>query len=171
MSSLLSTREIAANIYVVRNQRVLLDRDIAALYAVETRSLKQAVRRNLDRFPDDFMFELTPEEIDQMVSQNVIPSKKVFGGAAPMAFTIQGVAMLSSVLKSKQAVQVNIAIMRTFVELRQLMDSNRELAGKIDALEAKYDEQFTIVFEAIKRLLDEGTAMTKNSKKRMGFHP
>ena len=125
----------------------------------------------MDRFPSDFMFSLSTEEVDEMVSQNVIPSKKIFGGAAPMAFTEQGVSMLSSVLRSPQAVQVNIAIMRTFVELRHLMDSNRELARKIDTLEDKYDEQFTIVFEAIKRLLDDHDAQVDSKTKRMGFHP
>ena len=171
MDPLIKSEQIAAAIYWIRNQKVILDRDLAELYGVETRSLKQAVRRNINRFPDDFMFLLNIDELDEMVSQNVIPSKSVFGGAAPMAFTEQGVAMLSSVLRSAQAVQVNIAIMRTFVELRNLMDSNREIAEKIGDLEAKYDEQFTIVFEAIKRLLDDNEALIKTKKKRMGFHP
>lgn len=171
MNPLLNKKQIAAAIYLVRDQKVMLDRDLAELYGVETRVLKQAVRRNMDRFPSDFMFSLSTEEVDEMVSQNVIPSKKIFGGAAPMAFTEQGVSMLSSVLRSPQAVQVNIAIMRTFVELRHLMDSNRELARKIDTLEDKYDEQFTIVFEAIKRLLDDHDAQVDSKTKRMGFHP
>lgn len=171
MNPLLNKEQIAAAIYLVRDQKVMLDRDLAELYGVETRALKQAVRRNMDRFPSDFMFSLSTEEVDEMVSQNVIPSKKIFGGAAPMAFTEQGVSMLSSVLRSPQAVQVNIAIMRTFVELRHLMDSNRELARKIDTLEDKYDEQFTIVFEAIKRLLDDHDAQVDSKTKRMGFHP
>ncbi len=171
MNPLLNKEQIAAAIYLVRDQKVMLDRDLAELYGVETRVLKQAVRRNMDRFPSDFMFSLSTEEVDEMVSQNVIPSKKIFGGAAPMAFTEQGVSMLSSVLRSPQAVQVNIAIMRTFVELRHLMDSNRELARKIDTLEDKYDEQFTIVFEAIKRLLDDHDAQVDSKTKRMGFHP
>ncbi len=170
MNPLQKKEQIAAAIYLVRDQKVMLDRDLAELYGVETRALKQAVRRNVDRFPSDFMFQLSTEEVDEMVSQNVIPSKSVFGGAAPMAFTEQGVSMLSSVLRSPQAVQVNIAIMRTFVELRGLMDSNRELARKIDNLEGKYDEQFTIVFEAIKRLLDDNDAQVSTKKKRMGFH-
>jgi len=171
MNPLLKKEQIAAAIFLVRDQKVMLDRDLAELYRVETRALKQAVRRNADRFPSDFMFQLSTEEVDEMVSQNVIPSKSVFGGAAPMAFTEQGVSMLSSVLRSPQAVQVNIAIMRTFVELRGLMDSNRELARKIDSLEDKYDEQFTIVFEAIKRLLDDNDAQADTKTKQMGFHP
>ena len=171
MNPLLNKEHIAATIYLVRDQKVMLDRDLAELYGVETRALKQAVRRNPDRFPADFMFQLSDEEIEDMVSQNVIPSKSAFGGASPMAFTEQGVSMLSSVLRGPQAVQVNIAIMRTFVELRCLMDSNRELARKIDTLEDKYDEQFTIVFEAIKRLLDDNDTQIETKKTRMGFHP
>jgi hypothetical protein len=171
MASIIPADHIAASIHWIRKEKVILDRDLAELYGVETRVLKQAVKRNLDRFPSDFMFTLSAEELDEMVSQNVIPSKKVFGGAQPMAFTEQGVAMLSSVLRSPQAVQVNIAIMRTFVELRSLMDSNRELAQKIDSLEDKYDEQFTVVFEAIKRLLDDNETLYKTKTKRMGFHP
>jgi hypothetical protein len=171
MEPIIPAEHIATSIHWIRKQKVILDRDLADLYGVETRALKQAVRRNLERFPEDFMFTLHSSEIDLMVSQSVIPSKKVFGGASPMAFTEQGVAMLSSVLRSQQAVQVNIAIVRTFVELRNLMDTNRELARKIDGLEERYDEQFAIVFEAIKRLLDENEPSQQKTKKIMGFHP
>lgn len=170
MNPIIPAEHIATAIHWIRKQKVILDRDLASLYGVETRTLKQAVRRNIERFPDDFMFSLTNDEIETMVSQSVIPSKKVFGGAAPMAFTEQGVAMLSSVLRSPEAVQVNIAIMRTFVELRNLMDSNLELARKIDSMEDKYDEQFLIVFDAIKQLLDD-SAVNHQKKKKMGFHP
>lgn len=170
MQSLVRTEHIAGAIQWIRKQKVILDRDLAELYGVQTRALKQAVRRNAERFPEDFMFVLTDEEIGAMVSQSVIPSKKFFGGASPMAFTEQGVSMLSSVLRSPEAVQVNIAIMRTFVELRGLMDSNLELARKIDALEDKYDEQFLVVFDAIKQLLDDPAA-TQTKQKKMGFHP
>lgn len=170
MDSIIPAEHIATAIHWIRKQKVILDRDLAELYGVETRTLKQAVRRNIERFPEDFMFSLSNEEMDTMVSQSVIPSKKIFGGASPMAFTEQGVAMLSSVLRSPEAVQVNIAIMRTFVELRNLMDSNLELARKIDALEDKYDEQFLVVFDAIKQLLDD-SAVNHKKKKKMGFHP
>jgi len=146
---------IANFIYFIRGEKVMLDYDLAKLYRVETRVLKQAVRRNIKRFPNDFMFELTNEEMDFLVSQNVIPSKKVFGGAKPFAFTEQGVAMLSSVLNSETAILVNIAILRTFVKLRQLLEDHKDLADKIESLERKYDEQFKIVFSAIQQMLKE----------------
>jgi len=151
MSKLPAIREktIASFIYFIRGEKVMLDTDLAKLYMVETRVLKQAVRRNLRRFPSDFMFELKDQEIDILVSQNVIPSKKVLGGAKPFAFTEQGIAMLSSILNSDVAVQVNIAILRTFVKLRQLLESHKDLADKIKKLEQKYDEQFRIVFTAL----------------------
>jgi hypothetical protein len=140
-------------VHWIRHEKVILDFDLAELYQVETRALKQSVRRNRDRFPDDFLFELSSVEMDALVSQSVIPSRKKFGGAAPYAFTEQGIAMLSSVLRSPRAVAVNIGIMRTFVPLRRLMDSNRDLARKIQAMEKKYDEQFAAVFEAIGQLI------------------
>ena len=146
---------IATYIYFIRGEKVMLDADLASLYEVETRVLKQAVRRNIKRFPKDFMFELSEDEIDRLVSQNVIPSKKVFGGAKPFAFTEQGVAMLSSVLNSDKAVQVNIAVLRTFVKLRQLLLDNKDLADKIEKLEQKYDEQFEIVFTALQQMIKE----------------
>src|SRR5580658_3799703 len=142
----LSPSVIAPLVCRMRHEKVILDFDLAGLYEVETRALKQAVRRNRSRFPNDFLFELTSGEIEALVSQSVIPSRKKFGGAAPYAFTEQGVAMLSSVLRSPRALEVNIAIMRTFVQLRRLMESNRDLARKIEALEKKYDEQFADVF-------------------------
>ena len=143
----------------------MLDTDLAKLYNVETRVLKQAVRRNLDRFPKDFMFELTGEEIDHMVSQGVIPSKQKFGGAKPFAFTEQGIAMLSSVLNSRIAIQVNIAILRTFVKLRQLLIGHKDLAEKIEKMEQKYDEQFRIIFSALQQMLQEES----KPKPKIGF--
>jgi hypothetical protein len=163
--------DIAPRIHWIRNQKVMLDRDLASLYGIENRVLKQAVRRNLRRFPHDFMFQLSDEEVAALVSQTVIPHKRIFGGSYPMAFSEQGVAMLSSVLRSSQAIEVNIAIMRTFVQLRQLMDSNLLLSQKIDNLEKKYDEQFAAVFEAIKRLVVQQSANSKNPNRRVGFHP
>jgi hypothetical protein len=135
------------------------------MYEVETRALKQQVRRNMGRFPEDFMFELTDSEIELLVSQNVIPGKGVLGGAKPMAFSEQGVAMLSSVLRSKKAVEVNIAIMRTFVHVRRILQDNQELAKKLHRLEKRYDEQFEIVFNVIKQLIEK-----KNTLRRpVGF--
>jgi hypothetical protein len=157
MSKLPILREanLASLIYFIRGEKVMLDTDLAKLYNVETRVLKQAVRRNLDRFPKDFMFELKDEEIDRMVSQGVIPSKQLFGGAKPFAFTEQGIAMLSSVLNSRIAIQVNISILRTFVKLRQLLIDHKDLAEKIERMEQKYDEQFRIIFTALQQMLQE----------------
>jgi hypothetical protein len=166
----LSPAAIAPKVHWIRQEKVLLDFDLAALYGVETRALKQAVRRNRARFPADFLFVLAADETQALVSQSVIPSRGKFGGAAPYAFTEQGVAMLSSVLRSPRAVQVNIAIMRTFVQLRRLMDSNRDLARKIDSLEKKYDEQFRVVFNAIKRLIAEDKARKSKPTREIGFH-
>jgi len=184
----LSPSAIAPKVHWIRHEKVILDFDLAALYGVEARALNQAVKRNLARFPDDFMFQLTPAEADEilhLVSQSVTPapggssnssqtvmsSRKHRGRAyLPYAFTEQGVAMLSSVLRSTRAVQVNIAIMRTFVQLRRLMDSNRDLARRIDSLENKYDEQFRVVFDAIKRLIAEDKARKSRPRREIGFH-
>ncbi|MBX7206672.1 MAG: ORF6N domain-containing protein [Verrucomicrobiaceae bacterium] len=154
-------------ILLIRSQKVMLDSDLAELYGVETRALKQAVRRNLERFPDDFLFELSEAEVDALVSQNVIPARGKLGGAIPFAFTEQGVAMLSSVLRSPRAVQVNIAIMRAFVRLRQMLATNAELARKLEEMEKKYDGQFKIVFDALRQLMAPPPSGTK---KEMGFH-
>ena len=152
---ILREKTIASFIYFIRGEKVMLDTDLAKLYNVETRVLKQAVRRNIKRFPYDFMFELSDKEMDNLVSQNVIPSNKVFGGAKPFAFTEQGIAMLSSILNSDIAVQVNIAILRTFVKIRQLLEGHKDLVDKIDKLEQKYDEQFRIIFTALQQMLKE----------------
>ncbi len=151
----------------IRQQRVLLDYDLAALYGVETRALKQAVRRNLQRFPADFMFELTDDEVADLVSQNVIPGAGKLGGARPMAFTEQGVAMLSGVLRSRRAVQVNIAVMRAFVRLREMLLTNAELARKLAELEQKYDAQFRVVFDAIRQLMSPPPSPPRPE---VGFH-
>lgn len=139
-------------IHEFRGQKVLLDRDLAILYAVETKVLNQAVKRHIERFPEDFMFQLNEEEAEILRSQNVTSSH---GGRRylPYVFTEQGVAMLSSVLNSPRAVAVNIEIMRTFVRLRDLARSHEDLAKRLDQLEAKYDEQFAVVFEAIRELM------------------
>src|SRR6476660_4783260 len=160
---------IASAILMLRDQRVMLDYDLAVLYGVETRALKQAVRRNPDRFPNDFMFELSEQEIDTVVSQFVIPDRRRFGGAKPMAFTEQGIAMLSSVLNNERAIKVNIAIMRAFVKLRQVLDTNRELAQKFSELEqrvGKHDEQIAAMLEAIRQLM----APPEKERRGIGFH-
>ena len=145
---------IINNIIVLRGEKVMLDFHLAALYGVETRVLKQAVRRNLDLFPDDFMFVLSKEEVNMVVSQIVIPSKKSLGGAKPFAFTETGVAMLSSVLKSKKAKEMNIAIMRTFVALRKMAINHQEIMRKLKEMEAGYDEKFKEIYAVLERLLE-----------------
>ena len=151
----LKEENIIDHIYYIRGVRVMLDVDLATLYGVETRVLKQSVKRNDKRFPEDFMFKLTDKEIDFVVSQNVIPSKGYFGGAKPFAFTEQGVAMLAGILNSDYAIQVNITIMRTFVQMRALMLTYKDLADKIDKLEENYDKKFAVVFNALKQLINK----------------
>jgi hypothetical protein len=149
---MIPTEYITQAIQAIRGQKVLLDADLAALYGVETKVLLQAVRRNQERFPDDFMFQLTDEEFDDLRSQSVTSS---WGGRRyrPYAFTEQGVAMLSSVLRSPQAIAVNIEIMRAFVRLRELLASHQVLAKRLEELEAKTDSRFKQVFEAIRQLM------------------
>ncbi len=146
---------IAQKIYLIHGQKVMLDSDLAELYEVETANLNKAVKRNIERFPEDFMFQLTREEAESLRFQVGISKEPGRGGRRylPYAFTEQGIAMLSSVLRSERAVEVNIAIMRTFVKMRELMASHTELARKIEALEKKYDEQFQDVFKIIKKML------------------
>ncbi len=163
-------KNIQSKIYEIRNEKVMLDFDLAALYEVETRVLKQAVKRNMDCFPSDFMFVLTEKEIDSMVSQFVIPSKSYFGGAAPMAFTELGVAMLSSVLKSKKAIQVNISIMRVFVAMKQMVVGNASIAKKLEELESKYNKQFKDVYEALSYLMETKKLDDKQKQRtKIGF--
>lgn len=192
----LSPSAIAPMVHWIRHEKVILDSDLAALYGVEIRALNQAVKRNRDRFPEDFMFQLSGEDAAGLrgqsgSSETTLPgnSPQSVTSAAlrsqtvtlkpgrgrhrkylPYAFTEQGVAMLSSVLRSERAIAVNIAIMRTFVQLRRLMDSNRDLARKIDALETKYDAQFRVVFDAIKRLIAEDRARKAKPRREIGFH-
>jgi hypothetical protein len=154
---------------LIRGEKVLLSQQLAGLYGVSVKALNQAVRRNLDRFPADFMFPLSDQELRNLKSQIVTSSWGGLRRATPLAFTEQGVAMLSSVLRSPRAVEVNIAIMRTFVQLRRLMDSNRDLARRIEALEKRYDEQFATVFDAIKRLIADDESRKTKPKRRIGF--
>ena len=182
----LKPENVAQLVFFIRGEKVLLDADLAMLYGVEPRVLNQAVARNRKRFPADFMFQVSASEYDALTSQIVISdkddargapalrsqiviSKKGRGGRRylPYAFTEQGVAMLSSVLRSSRAVQVNIAIMRTFVRLRELLLSNADLARKLAALENKYDVQFKVVFDAIRELM----LPPATPKRQIGFHP
>lgn len=160
----LPTEIIASKIYLLRGQKIMLDRDLAELYGVETAQLKRAVRRNIDRFPDDFMFELSKHELDDLRCQF---GTSKWGGTRfrPFAFTEQGVAMLSGVLNSDRAIKVNIQIMRTFTQLRNMLVSHGDLKRKIEAMEKKYDEQFRIVFEAITQLIEED----EKPKKKIGY--
>lgn len=162
---------IQNKIFEVRGCRVMLDYHLAELYQVETRALKQAVKRNIKRFPSDFMFVLTKEEANLLlsigVSQNVIPPDYNFGVAMPMAFTEQGVAMLSSVLRSKVAIEVNISIMRAFVLMRQMAIGYEELSRRIEELEVSTDAQFNELYQALTQLLSQ----SKQQKERrpVGF--
>lgn len=144
---------IDRQIVIVRGHRVILSTNLAHLYEVEPRALVQAVKRNIARFPEDFMFQLDDAEFRALKSQSVISSWGGIRRAVPYAFTEQGVAMLSSVLRSQRAIHVNIEIMRAFVRLRRILASNSQLARKLDALEKKYDSQFKVVFDAIRELM------------------
>jgi hypothetical protein len=167
--TLVPTERIRSAILLVRGQKVMLDRDLAELYGVETRVLVQAVKRNLRRFPGDFMFRLNREEFENWRSQMVISnaSARMALRRPPYAFTEQGVAMLSSVLNSQQAIDVNIEIVRAFVRLREILATHKDLARRLDELEKKYDAQFRVVFDAIRQLM---APPSHPSKRRIGFH-
>ena len=166
-TDLISTERIEKAIYYIRGEKVMLDRDLARLYDVSTAAFNQAVRRNRERFPEDFMFQLTSTEVAQLNrSQIVIGSEKHRDPRfRPYAFTEQGVAMLSSVLRSKRAIAVNIEIMRAFVKLRQMLASNAELSRRLDELESNYDKQFRVVFDAIRQLMET----PGRDRKEIGF--
>lgn len=177
---------VERRILLVRGHRVMLDSDLAELYGVETKALNQAVRRNMERFPEGFMFQLTRKEYRSLGFQigtldrgkegrlslrsqfvTLETGRGKYSKYLPRAFTEQGVAMLSSVLRSRRAIQVNIAIMKTFVRLRELLATHRDLAEKLAALESKYDAQFRAVFDAIRELM----APPRQPRRRIGFHP
>jgi phage regulator Rha-like protein len=169
--SLIPIEKITSKIYLIRKEKVMLDSDLADLYGVETKVLVQAIKRNIDRFPKDFMFQLTADQYKILRSQFVTSN---WGGRRypPYVFTEQGVAMLSSVLKSKQAIKVNIAIMRAFVELRKFLYSNEKLAVKLNELEKEtkkrfeeHQRQISLIFEAIKQLIKDDS----KPKKQVGF--
>ena len=167
MKELIPVEIIERKIYLIRGHKVMLDRDLAELYEVETRVLNQAVKRNLSRFPEDFMFQLTHAEMENWKSQIVISNKDKMGlRKAPYAFTENGVAMLSSVLSSERAVEVNIQIMRTFTRLREMLLTHKDLQRKIEDMEKKYDSQFKVVFDAIRQLM---TPPETSKKKPIGF--
>ena len=165
MKDPITAEQIERVIVLISGHKVMLDRDLAELYGVEVKQLKRQVKRNQDRFPADFMFELSKGEYDALRSQFGTLKRGEHSKYLPYAFTEQGVAMLSSVLRSTRAVQVNIEIMRAFVRLRQILASNAQLARKLDALEKKYDAQFKVVFEAIRELMRPPTP----KRKKIGF--
>ena len=158
--------QVARRIYLLRGEKVMLASDLAALYGVPTSALNQAVRRNRKRFPSDFMFQLSPKEWGSLKSHFVTSKRGGVRRALPYAFTEHGVAMLSSVLTSERAAAVNIAIMRAFVRLREMLLSNADLARKLDALEKKYDAQFKVVFDAIRELMTP----PEPPRRQIGFH-
>ncbi len=153
MNGLVLSERIEKRILILRGQRVMLSMDLAELYQVAPKVLVQTVKRNIERFPSDFMFQLDFQEVSRSRSQFVTLKRGQNVKYLPYAFTEQGVAMLSSVLKSKRAVQVNIEIMRAFVKLREMIASNKDLAKRLDELEKKYDSQFKVVFDAIRELM------------------
>ena len=168
MSDVIPIESIANRIYLVRGAKVMLDSDLAELYDVPTRRLNEQVKRNLNRFPEDFMFQLTREEYQNLRSQFATSSDDSSHGGrryAPLVFTEHGALMAASVLKSKRAVEVSIYVVRAFVQLRQMLATHKDLKKKIEKMESKYDEQFQVVFEAIRHLLEED----EKPKRKIGF--
>ena len=169
MEDLISQEVIEQKIFILRGQKVMLDKELAILYKTKPTRLREQVKRNINRFPEDFMFQLDEKEIDFMVSQNAIPSKKYLGGHNPYVFTEQGVAMLSTVLNSERAIQVNISIMRAFVKLKRILSTHKELIYKLDELERKFekhDKEIASIFEAIRQLMSSKDI----PKRRIGFY-
>ena len=165
MNDVVPIENLINKIIFLRGHKVMLDSDLAELYGVETKMLKRAVRRNIDRFPVDFMFEISDDEYISLRSQFGTLKRGQHSKYLPYAFTEQGIAMLSSVLHSERAIKVNIAIMRAFVKLRELLLTNKELNRKLQKMEAKYDKQFRIVFEVLKELMEK----PKQPRKEIGF--
>ena len=166
MEIMVQQEVIERKIYIIRGHKVMLSADLAELYEVEPRVLVQAVKRNIDRFPSDFMFQLNEIEFENLKSQIVTSSWGGMRRANPYAFTEQGVAMLSSVLHSKRAIQVNIATMRAFVKLREMLTAHKDLARKLDKMEKKNDAQFKVVFDAIRQLMEPPVPKKKG---KIGF--
>ena len=165
MGNLIPVEFIEKRIFYLRNEKVMIDRHLAEMYGVDTRILNQAVKRNSKRFPREFMFQLRREERDEVITICDDLASLKFARTMPFAFTEHGLAMLSSVLKSDRAIQVNIEIIKAFVRLRKLLATHKELQKKIEDMEEKYDEQFSIVFQAIKQLLQEDD----KPKRKIGF--
>lgn len=170
MPKLVSSEIVAQKIFVLRGYKVMIDRDLAGLYGVKTIALRQQVKRNAGRFPHDFMFRLTQKETDELITNCDRLSLLKHSAVTPYAFTEQGVAMLSSILKSRKAIQVNIQIMRTFARLKEFLLAHKELAIRLDALEEKFgehDDKIRVIFEAIRELLD---SPRESQKPKIGFH-
>ena len=165
MKSIVTGASIESKIFLIHGQKVMLDSDLAELYGVEVKQLKRQVRRNIDRFPADFMFQLSQEDHDSLRRHFGTLKRGEHSKYLPYVFTEQGVAMLSSVLNSKKAVQVNIQIMRAFVKLREMITTNKDLAKKLEELEMKYDSQFRVVFDAIRKLM----VPPDEDKRKIGF--
>ena len=170
--SIIPIEKIITNIFLIRNEKVILDSNLAELYGVETRVLKQAVRRNIERFPEDFMFQLKKKEWNKLITDCDKLGNIKYSPSLPFVFTEQGVAMLSSVLKSKQAIDVNVTIIRAFVQLRKTLDSSKKISQKIKELESatnkrlkEHDNQISIIFEAIKQLIKE----EEKPKRKIGY--
>ncbi|MEQ1665870.1 MAG: ORF6N domain-containing protein [Bdellovibrionales bacterium] len=160
LQALVIEQKILNRIYVLRGEKIMLDKDLAELYGIETRILKQAVKRNIERFPKDFMFEMIGKEIDHLVSQNVIPSKSYFGGAAPFCFTEQGVTMLSCILNSKTAIEVNLRVVRVFVKMREYALTHKEILLQLVKLEKEIkgnSKDIENIFTVLKELIEKET--------------
>ena len=167
LEALVVEQKIFNRIYVVRSEKIMLDRDLTELYGIETRALKQAVKRNIKRFPKDFMFEMTSKEIDGMVSQNVIPSKSYFGGVAPFCFTEQGITMLSCILNSKTAIEVNIRVVRVFVKVRAYALTHKDILWQLAKLEKEVkgnSKDIENIFMVLKELLEKDAKPAPRNK-------
>jgi hypothetical protein len=171
-SSIVPVERLERSIYLIRGEKVMLDEDLAQLYLVRTKALVQAVKRNHHRFPQDFMFQLTTEEYSNLRSQIVTSNGRIGRRTPPYAFTEHGVSMLSSVLNSERAVEVNIAIIRAFIRMRQMIAGNKDLAQRLDELEKRYNNQFKVVFNSIRELINAQPKAPKEAplkRRRIGF--
>ena len=168
-NSIVLQNQVTKSIILLRGQKIMLDADLAVLYGISTKALKQAVKRNTDRFPPDFIFELTEEEKKEVVTNCDHPAKLKFSPYLPYAFTEHGALMLANVLNSSKAVQVSIQIVRTFIHLREMLAAHKDLALKLEEMERKYDNQFKIVFDTIRQLISESYNSQIKPKRQIGF--
>ena len=164
-TNLIPQESIESKILLIRGKKVILDRDLALLYGIKTIRLREQVKRNSGRFPEDFMFQLTKDEANMLVSQNAIPTKGSMGGYLPYVFTEHGTLMAANVIKSQVAIEASIAIVRTFTKLREMLATHKDLRKKIEAMEGKYDKQFKVVFDALRSLIGP----PDNPKSKIGF--